>query len=132
MPTATKPYKAKRRRKQTSWAVWLPVVVGVLATPLALHAASILALSGPGGLTLLYPLAQIVQTPALHLSGPAADQAAQWAMYLQFPLFSLFMTWMWRRSQNFLAALGVTALLYFAVWGAATLLLHMQNPMLRF
>jgi hypothetical protein len=129
--TAAGSFKGKRRRKSgSSWAAWLPLVLGVLATPVALRAASILALSGTGGLTLLYPFVEIVQNPALRISGDVADPLAQWIMYLQFPIYGLLMAGVWR-SKGFWLGLNVVIVIHAAGIGLAYLLAHFQNPYLR-
>lgn len=130
MTTAAGWERGKRRKRGSSWAAWLPLVLGVLLTPAALRAASILALSGTGGLILLYPFVQIVQNPALHFPGAFADPVAQWIMYLQFPLYGLLMARI-IRSKGFWIGLNVVVLIHAAGIGAAYLLAHYQNPYLR-
>lgn len=128
MATATGSVRGKRRKKSgSSWATWIPLVLGVAMTPVALRAASILALSGAGGLMLLYPFVQIVQNPALHLPGAFADPLAQWIMYLQFPLYGLLMARI-IKSKGFWIALNVVVFLHAAGVGLAYLLAHFQNP----
>ena len=131
MATAAGSFKRRRRKKSgSSWAAWLPLVLGIAMTPVALRAASILALSGTGGLMLLYPFVQIIQNPALHFPGGFADPVAQWIMYLQFPLYGLLMTRI-IKSKGFWIALNVVVFIHAAGIGAAYLLAHFQNPYLR-
>jgi hypothetical protein len=106
-------------------------VAGILAIPLALRFASILVLSGPGALTLLFPFVQIVKSPLLGLPSTIANPAGQWFMYLQFPTYGFLMTSL-LRSRNFLTALGGLIFLHAAGVAAAYLLLHFQNPYLTF
>jgi len=92
MATAARSARVNRRRKGGSgWAAWIPFILGIVMTPVALRAASILALSGPGGMTLLYPFVQILQNPLLHGANGLADPVAQGIMYLQFPIYGLIM-----------------------------------------
>jgi hypothetical protein len=130
MSTAAGWEKRKRRKRGSSWAAWLPLVLGILLTPLALRAASILALSGTGGLMLLYPFVQITQNPALHAPSGIADLVAQWIMYLQFPLYGLLMARI-IRSKGFWIALNTVVAIHAVGIGLAYLFAHFQNPFLR-
>lgn len=109
---------------------WIPFVLGIAATPVALRTASILALSGPDGLVLLYPFVQIVQNPVLHGVAGLADLVAQWIMYLQFPIYGLLMARI-IPSKGFWIALNVMVLIHAAGIGLAYMLMHFQNPFLR-
>src|SRR6185437_2236268 len=122
--------RGKRRKSGSSWASWLPLVLGILLTPFALRAASILALSCVGGLMLLYPFVQIVQNPTLHFPGAFADPLAQWIMYLQFPIYGLLMT-RTIKSKGFWIALNMVVLIHAVGIGVAYLLARYQNPYLR-
>jgi hypothetical protein len=122
---------AKKKKGGGSWLAGIPFLLGVVASPLAVRAASVLALSGPNALTLLFPFMEIVQSPMFKLPPMYAHPAAQWVMYLQFPLYGLLMTVL-LRSRRFLAALGAAVFLHGAAVVAAILLLHAQNPYLNF
>jgi hypothetical protein len=131
MATAARSARGNRKRKSGSgWAAWIPFVLGIVMTPFALRAASVLALSGPGGLTLLYPFVQIVQNPVLHGAGGLADPLAQGIMYLQFPVYGLLMARI-TKSKGFWVALNVVVAIQGAGIGLAYLFAHFQNPFLR-
>ncbi|MFZ0663821.1 MAG: hypothetical protein WAM66_14095 [Acidobacteriaceae bacterium] len=123
MATASGPVRGKRRRENS--LSWLPLVIGIVATPVALYAASVLALSGTSELMMLFPFAQVVQSPRLQIPWNDVSQLAQWLMYLQFPLYGLLMTWLLRASRGFMAALGSVMLLHIGGWVAAYLLFHL-------
>lgn len=118
------------KKKRVSWLRWFPVVLGIVMTPIALRAASVLALSGPDGLILLYPCVQILKNPLFGIDAALSDSIAQWMMYLQFPLYGLLMVWLGKRGLG--ASVGAVALLHAIGIGAAILLAHWQNPSLRF
>lgn len=128
MATAAGSVRGKRRRK-SGWA-WIPFLLAVAMTPVALRAASVLALSGGGGLLLLFPFVQIVQNPVLRFSEVVSAPVAQWIMYLQFPVYGLLMARI-IRSKGFWIALNVIVLIHGAGIGLGYLLEHFQNPFLR-
>lgn len=131
MATAARSVRGNRRRKGGSgWAPWIPCVLGIAMTPVALRAASILALSGTAGLTLLYPFVQIVQNSVLHGANGLADPLAQLIMYLQFPVYGFIMA-RTIRSKGFWVALNVVIAIHGAGIGLAYLFAHFQNPLLR-
>jgi hypothetical protein len=107
------------------------LLAGILATPVAVRAASILALSGPNALTMLFPFMEIVKNPVLRLPGNLANPAAQALMYLQFPIYGLLLGRV-LRSRGVVTALGAVAFLHVAGAMAAYLLIHAQNPYLNF
>jgi hypothetical protein len=83
--------KRKGRRKQTSgWLAWWPLIVGVAFTPFAVKAATLMALTGPDGLRLLYPWMLIPKLHFLSLSDLLGNTISQAMMYLQFPLYGFF------------------------------------------
>lgn len=86
-----------KRKKRGGWLKFLPVVIGVLVTPLALRSASMLALSGPTALAALFPWTQLVRGPLLSISAAAAGPVGQYLMYLQFPIYGLVMFWIMRK-----------------------------------
>jgi len=86
-----KPTKRRSRKKQTSsWIAWWPLVLGIAVTPIAVKAATLMALTGPDGLRLLYPWMLIPKLHFLGLSDSLGDTLSQAMMYLQFPLYGLF------------------------------------------
>jgi hypothetical protein len=92
--------------------IWLPLVVGIVVTPIAIRSASVLALSGTDALAMLYPWVQVFKSQALRIPGEIALPAAQWAMYLQFPVYGLVMGWLMRRAYGFGAALLTVVLIH--------------------
>jgi hypothetical protein len=132
MATAARSVRGNRRRKKggSGWAAWIPLLAGIAMTPVALRAASVLALSGTGGLMLLYPFVQIVQSPVLHGAGGLSDPLAQGIMYLQFPVYGLLMARI-TKSKGFWIALNTVIFIHAAGVGFAFLLEHFQNPFVR-
>ena len=83
--------KRKSRKKQTSgWLGWWPLILGIALTPFAVKAATLMALTGPDGLRVLYPWMLIPKLHLLHLGDSLGDLISQAMMYLQFPLYGLF------------------------------------------
>lgn len=119
-----------RKKSGFSWYDWWPLVIGIAVTPVALRAASVMALSGPDALTLLYPWVQVLKSSLFRVEAGLSDSIAQWVMYLQFPLYGLLL--MRLRRKGFMVAMGAVALLHVVGIGAAILLTHWQNPSLRF
>lgn len=130
MATAAGSVRNKRRKSGPGWAAWIPFLLALAMTPAALRAASVLALSGGGGLLLLFPFVQIVQNPILRISEVFSAPVAQWVMYLQFPVYGLLMARI-IRSNGFWIALNVIVLIHGAGIGLGYLLEHFQNPFLR-
>ncbi len=82
--------RRKSRKKQTSgWLTWWPVILGIAVTPFAVKAATLMALTGPDGLRVLYPWMLLPKLHFLGLSGSLGDKVSQAMMYLQFPLYGL-------------------------------------------
>ena len=82
--------KRKSRKKQTSgWLAWWPVILGIAVTPFAVKAATLMALTGPDGLRLLYPWMLIPKLHFLGLSDSLGNAISQAMMYLQFPLYGI-------------------------------------------
>jgi hypothetical protein len=83
--------KRKSRKKQTSgWVGWWPLIVGIAVTPLAVKAATLMALTGPDGLRLLYPWMLVAKLRFLGVPDALGDAISQAMMYLQFPLYGVF------------------------------------------
>ena len=121
---------AKKKSRDTGVLSWLPLVIGILITPVALRSASVMAVAGTDGLTALFPWAQVFRASILHLPIDVAASTSQLMMYLQFPLYGLVMVW--QRERGTVIGLGAVAFLH--VFGAilAIVLMHMSNPSLRF
>lgn len=120
-------------KKKTKGAVWLGPVLflaSIVAAPIALHAAGVLALSGTSALTFLYPYVQLVKNPVLRIPGSLANPAAQWLMFLQFPLYGLLMVVV-LRSRGFWVALNAVVAVHAIGIGLAFLLNWAQNPYLK-
>ncbi|HEY0785724.1 MAG TPA: hypothetical protein VGD62_07610 [Acidobacteriaceae bacterium] len=111
------------RRKQAPRPFWLqlwPLLLAIVATPFAVRAASVLALTGPSALRMLYPYVVLVHSQAQHFSPEQEDTLAQWLLYGQFPFYGLvwvLMTRFFSRSSGPLVAL----LLHVGGVGAAIL-----------
>ena len=102
--------------------MWVPPLLAVAVTPFAVRAASVLALTGPGAVRLLFPFVVLVQahTPTA-LAPEQRDTLAEWTMWAQFPLYGLLAALAVRwRSLAFAAALLVllhaAAVLAAMVW----------------
>ena len=73
---------------------WWPLLLALVATPFAVRAASVLVLSGPGALRLLYPFVALMQTHATStlmgtLTLEQRDMFAEWTIWAQFPIYGL-------------------------------------------
>jgi hypothetical protein len=122
----------RRREGGPPWLTWLFVVAGIVATPIALHAASISVLSGPSGLAVVYPFVVIVKSPVLRIPYQLADPTGQCLMYLQYPMYGLLMGTL-TRSRGLFVAFGALVFLHGVVgMGLASLLIHFENPLMRF
>jgi hypothetical protein len=127
--TAARP-RATSRKKQSSgtrWALWLPFLAGLIATPFAVRYAEILPLLGSAGMTrlrLLYPLAMLAHQPQLGLAEAAADTTAQVLMYAQFPLYGLLASLV-LRSLGLLRAAFTIVLIHALAFGAVWLFAQM-------
>lgn len=111
---------ASRSRKKKSQGAagllsWWPVLLGIAVTPFTARTASVLALSGPWPLRLLYPFSQLLQRHELGLNGTTADTLAQWMMYLQFPLEGLLMRFLLKYRSLLLSFLAIAVLHLLAV-----------------
>jgi len=116
--------KRKSRKKQTSsWLAWWPVIVGIGVTPFAVKAATLMALTGPDGLRVLYPWMLLPKLRFLGLSGSLGDGISQAMMYLQFPLYGLVAMLLHRR-KGALAAILYLALLHLLAVGLLLVVAH--------
>jgi hypothetical protein len=133
MPAATAPVREKRRtqsrntsrkrnsRKSGFLAVWWPLLLGIAATPFAIHAASIMALAGPRALMTLYPWVLLLKIPAIGLGTLLGENLSQLLMYIQFPLYGLLIALILRYKPLWIA-LGITAAIHFGAVVAAFLM----------
>jgi hypothetical protein len=117
---------AKGRTDSVTGLQWAVFLLGILVTPIAIHAASVMALSGPEGPTLLYPFVQIVKAPAMKVPADLANSVSQWIMYLQFPLYGLLAARL-LRLLGVAVGVGAAALLHCIGIGIVYLLTQAQN-----
>jgi hypothetical protein len=116
----------KAKRDPVAGLQWGVFILSVLATPVAIHAASVMALSGPDGMTLLYPFVQIVRSPGMRVPQDLASSVSQWIMYLQFPLYGLLAAKL-TRPVGVVVGLGAAGLVHCLGIGVAYFLAHAQN-----
>lgn len=102
-----------RKSARGGWMAVLPLLIGILITPVALRAASIVALAGPKAFALLYPWVEVVRSSALHLPANLVGTASEWMMYLQFPLYGLVAMLTWRAGR-YLRAFITGLILHFS------------------
>ncbi len=93
------------------WLSWWPLVLALLATPLAVRAASVLALSGPKALQLLYPFVALVRNTSTLRVIPA-----EWVLWAQFPAYGVLAVLIGRR-QGVPAGIFTVLLLHLAAAG---------------
>jgi hypothetical protein len=79
--------RKSRKKRAAGWIAWWPLILGVAVTPIAVKAATLLALTGPDGLRLLYPWTIVPGLRFFGLSSSIAAGLSQAMMYLQFPLY---------------------------------------------
>jgi hypothetical protein len=95
-PPASRSSASRRKKTKPGWLTWLPLLVGIAVAPLARRAADVLALEGPAALQTLYPYVALLKLHVLGLPGEFAASLSQWMMWLQFPLYGLFMSLLMR------------------------------------
>lgn len=104
-----------RRRASLSFLRWWPVALAAVATPFAVRAASVLALSGPGALRLLYPSVALFGALTPHWLAPEQrNWFATGLLWLQFPVYGVLVvaTLRWSLARGLLLVL----LLHVALW----------------
>lgn len=107
----------RRARKSVGWVHWWPFLLALVATPFAVRAASVMALTGPAALRALYPFVVLVQAHAPGGILPEQrDAIAQGILWAQFPVYGLLIVAL-SRWRGFFGALVLVALLH----GAAVL-----------
>ena len=110
--------RRKSRKKQTSgWIAWWPLVLGIVVTPFAVKAATLMALTGPDGLRLLYPWMLLPKLHLFGLSDSVGNGISQAMMYLQFALYGLVAVLI-HHSKGALAAVVQLALVHLIAVGA--------------
>lgn len=119
------PKSAKRKTVGSRWVALLIVLISLVSVPFTLWGAGILALSGPASLAMLYPFVVLVRISSFHIPSYYASQLAQWLMYLQFPLYGIFMAWV-HRNRGFWIALNAVVWLHVLAWLLAAYLHHIQ------
>ncbi|AXC09823.1 hypothetical protein ACPOL_0446 [Acidisarcina polymorpha] len=108
--------RRKSRKKQSpGWIAWWPLLVGIAVTPIAVKAATLMALTGPDALRLLYPWMLVPKLHFLALSDSLGDTLSQAMMYLQFPLYGVFAMFIHRSKGAAAAILWLTLLHLMAV-----------------
>jgi hypothetical protein len=116
--------KRKSRKKQPSgWLTWWPVILGIAVTPFAVKAATLMALTGPDGLRLLYPWMLIPKLHLLGLSDSLGNGISQAMMYLQFPLYGII-AMLIQRSKGPVAAILQVALVHLLAVGLLFVAAH--------
>ncbi len=108
--------RKSRKKRSSSWLAWWPLILGVVVTPFAVKAATLMALTGPDGLRVLYPWMLIPRLHFLGISDSLGDMISQTMMYLQFPLYGLIATLRHRR-KGVLPAILLVALLHLLAVG---------------
>ena len=113
-----------RRRKKGAALGWLrvlwPLILGIVITPVAVYAASILAMRGPSALRLLYPFVLLVQGHSEQFATTQQETLAQWVMYGQFPFYGL--VWMLAKRLSRGSAGALSAVVLHCVGVAAAIL----------
>jgi hypothetical protein len=120
----TRKPRSRKKKASAGWLHWWPLLLGIAVTPFAVRAATVMALEGPDSLRMLYPFVLLLKLRALGLPAEMADDLSQLMMYLQFPLYGLFMS-LSLRSRGVLLALVQTAVLHFLAVGFLIAIAHM-------
>ncbi len=119
------PRTRKNKKRKSTPLLWLwPVAVGLAAAPFAVRAASVLALSGPAALKILFPFVAFMQaqwTPTV--AGSHLEHYASWAMWVQFPAYGLLAA-LTGRAIGTGRALALVLALHIAAVAAALLLVR--------
>ncbi len=91
--------RGRKKSSKSSVPGWVrvlwPLILGIVMTPFAVYAASVLAMRGPSALRLLYPYVLLVQGHSEQFATSQEETLAQWVMYGQFPLYGC--VWMLAR-----------------------------------
>lgn len=117
------PKKRSARRGKKSWAAWWwPFTLALIATPFAVRGASVLALSGPAALRLLYPWMSLAQA-APSLAPEQRDTLAAVALWAQLPLYGLLLS-LFALRRRWGAGLVTLLALHLLAIGAALWFVH--------
>ncbi len=82
--------RARRRpRQQPFWQTLGPLLLALVLTPIAVRSASILALSGPASLRLLYPWVTLLEQHEMGLSAVQIERFSEWTMWLMLPVYAM-------------------------------------------
>jgi hypothetical protein len=118
--------RKKKKKGASPLLVWWPLILGIVVTPFTVHAASIMAIAGPGALMMLYPYVLLLKEPALGLSSELGNDLSQLMMYLQFPLYGLAIAFT-LRSKSLWTAIATAAVVHFAAVLILFLFTHMHS-----
>jgi len=95
--------------------------------PVAVRAASIVALEGPKAFALLYPWVVVLRSRALHFPADLVGRSSESMMWLQFPLYGLVMTLSFRADRH-LRAFIIGLILHFTGLFLVVLLAYLGQP----
>jgi len=98
--SARKKRGLKKSRAQGWWKALWPLLIGIIITPVAVRAASLMALEGPKAFALLYPWVDVLRSRVLHSPADLVGHASEYMLYLQFPLYGLLMTFTFRAGRH--------------------------------
>ncbi len=113
--------RRRAKRKRAGLLAWWPLLLALVITPFAVRAASVLVLSGPGALRLLYPFVVLLQAHApASLAPEQRDTLAEWTMWAQLPIYGLVVS-LAGRWRSIAAGLLTVLLLHAAALSAAIL-----------
>ena len=115
--------RRSRKKRASGWLAWWPVILGIAVTPFAVKAATLMALTGPDGLRLLYPWMLIPKLHFLRLSDSIGNAISQAMMYLQFPLYGIA-AMLIHRSKGAAAAILQLALIHLLAVGLLFVAAH--------
>jgi hypothetical protein len=118
--------RKKKKKNPSPLLLWWPLLLGIVVTPFTVHAASIMAIAGPGALMMLYPYVLLLKEPALGLSSELGNNLSQLMMYLQFPLYGLAMA-LTLRSKSLWTAIATAAVMHFAAVVILFLIGHLHG-----
>jgi hypothetical protein len=85
----------KRKKTRSGWLGWWPLAAGIAITLAAVKTAEILPLMGRAGLLrleLLYPFALLLKQPQLGLTEQTSETWSQMMLYVQYPLYGLYIS----------------------------------------
>jgi hypothetical protein len=102
-----------RRKKSKASTRWLgllwPLIAGIVVTPFAVWGASVLAMSGPSALRLLYPYLTVIHGSSQQAASQG-ETISQCVMYGQFPAYGLVWIVMRRLTRGSAGAFSVIVL----------------------